>query len=56
MDKEENNLKNFQKTEVSKIEWKTYSECINEIRPYNLEKLEILTRVNTLLKEYRLYP
>jgi 8-oxo-dGTP pyrophosphatase MutT (NUDIX family) len=36
MDKEENNLKNFQKTEVSKIEWKTYSECINEIRPYNI--------------------
>ena len=32
------NISNFQKTEVSKIEWKTFNECIDNIRPYNLEK------------------
>lgn len=46
----------FQASEVSDIRWVTYEEASNIIRPYNLEKLEILTRVNTLLKEYRLYP
>ena len=29
---------NFQKTEVSKIDWCTYEECLQKIRPYNLEK------------------
>ena len=46
----------FQESEVSDIRWVTYEEAKGIIRPYNLEKLEILTRVNTLLKEYRLYP
>lgn len=50
------NLNSFQKTEVSKMEWKTYDEAIQLIRPYNLEKINVLTRVNTLLSEYRLYP
>lgn len=43
------------KTEVSKIEWKCYEDCIDSIRTYNLEKKDILERVNKLLKEYRLY-
>ena len=46
----------YQKTEVSKMEWKTYDEAIQIIRPYNLEKKDVLTRVNKLLSEYRLYP
>ena len=28
-------LKNFQKTEVSKLEWNTLDECLEFIRPYN---------------------
>ena len=32
----------FQVSEVSKMEWKTYDECIECIRPYNLEKLKLL--------------
>jgi 8-oxo-dGTP pyrophosphatase MutT (NUDIX family) len=31
-------LDNFQVTEVSKLEWKTIDECLESIRPYNLEK------------------
>jgi 8-oxo-dGTP pyrophosphatase MutT (NUDIX family) len=46
----------YQKTEVSKMEWKTYDDAMQIIRPYNLEKKDVLTRVNKLLSEYRLYP
>lgn len=49
------NLDNFQVTEVSKIEWKTYSKCLESIRPYNLEKKKLITNINKVLEEYRLY-
>ena len=48
-------LSNFQKTEVSKIEWKTYSECVNYIRPYNLEKVDLIERVNNILNSYSFF-
>jgi len=46
------NLKNYQKSEVSKIEWKTYNECLEQIRPYNEEKIDILKRVATIITNY----
>ena len=49
-------LSSYQKTEISKMEWKTYDEAIEIIRPYNLEKKDLLVRVNKVLNEYRLYP
>jgi 8-oxo-dGTP pyrophosphatase MutT (NUDIX family) len=49
------NLDNFQKTEVSKLEWKTFEECLKSIRPYNLEKKKLITNINKVLEEYRLY-
>ena len=48
-------LDNFQKSEVSKIEWKTYNECIEQIRPYNLEKMDTLKRVDNILKSYSFF-
>jgi hypothetical protein len=48
-------LNNYQITEVSKIEWKNYSDCLNSIRPYNLEKKELIKNINKVLQEYRLY-
>ena len=48
-------LNNFQKTEVSKIEWKTYNECINYIRPYNLEKVDLIQRVDNILNSYSFF-
>ena len=48
-------LTKFQKTEVSKLEWKTYDVCLESMRPYNLEKKEVLRKINSLLEEYRLY-
>ena len=48
-------IENFQKTEVSKLQWKTIGECISSIRPYNLEKKELITKVNKAIQEYSLY-
>ena len=48
-------LSNFQKSEVSKLEWKTIDKCLESIRPYNLEKKEIIKNINKVLQEYRLY-
>ena len=55
MSENEAKLASYQDTEVSKMEWKTYEEAITLIRPYNLEKKEVLTRVNTMLEKYKLY-
>ncbi len=54
-DKINNNMNNYQKSEVSKIEWKTLNKCLETIRPYNLEKKQIIQNINKVLEEYRLY-
>tara|TARA_Y100000389_G_C17464108_1_gene524100 strand:+ start:1612 stop:2442 length:831 start_codon:yes stop_codon:yes gene_type:complete len=46
--------KEFQKTEVSDMKWLTLEECIKHIRPYNIEKVEIIKNINNALLEYRL--
>jgi len=48
-------MQNYQKTEVSKIAWKTYQECMQIIRPYNLEKKQLITNINKVLTDYILY-
>jgi 8-oxo-dGTP pyrophosphatase MutT (NUDIX family) len=48
-------LQNYQATEVSKIEWKTLNECVECIRPYNLEKKHLIININQILNKYRLY-
>ena len=40
---------NFQKSEVSKMEWKTFDECLECIRPYNLEKIRLISNINKCL-------
>lgn len=47
-------VENFDKNEVSKMEWKTYEECIECIRPYNLEKKQLITNVYKALQNYKL--
>jgi ADP-ribose pyrophosphatase YjhB (NUDIX family) len=37
--------KPYQKSEVSGMEWKSYTKCMESIRSYNLEKKRILTNV-----------
>ena len=53
--KEETKLDFFQKSEISKLEWKTIDKCLESIRPYNLEKKKIIKNINKVLEEYRLY-
>jgi 8-oxo-dGTP pyrophosphatase MutT (NUDIX family) len=55
MNKNEESLHNFQKTEVSKLEWKNIDQCLESIRPYNLEKKQLIVKINKVLQEYRIY-
>lgn len=52
----ENNisLDYFQSTEVSKLEWKTLDECLECIRPYHIEKKNIIKNVDKVLNSLRL--
>jgi 8-oxo-dGTP pyrophosphatase MutT (NUDIX family) len=52
---ENDNLNGFQITEVSKLEWKTIDKCLESIRPYSLEKKNLIININKVLEEYRLY-
>lgn len=45
----------FQKSEVSKMEWKNFDESINSIRKYNLEKINLLTKINKIIKTHMLF-
>lgn len=45
----------YQETEVSEMKWMQLDECNAKIRPYNLEKISILNKVNNVLQRYRLY-
>ena len=45
----------YQETEVSDMKWLQFDECIANIRPYNVEKVNILTKLSTVLKKYQLY-
>ena len=47
-------LENFQKEEVSNLEWKTIDNCLYSIRPYNLEKKSIIKNIYNLLQEYNI--
>jgi len=53
--KNENFLNNFQKTEVSKMELKNINDCLECIRPYHLEKKELVKRIYKVIQKYRLY-
>ena len=55
IDSSVNQANDFQETEVSEIKWCNYEECIQKIRPYNLEKIAILNKLNIVLRQYRLY-
>jgi 8-oxo-dGTP pyrophosphatase MutT (NUDIX family) len=57
MDYEEscNTTHKFQHYEVSKLEWKTYENCIASIRSYNLEKKKVITNIHNTLQKYKLY-
>jgi ADP-ribose pyrophosphatase YjhB (NUDIX family) len=44
----------YQKSEVKNMKWLSYKECMDIIRPYNVEKKNILTSVNNTLHNFML--
>jgi len=52
LEKDHYKLNRFQKTEVSDIEWMSYSKCMEKIRDYNLERIDILKKVENVLNKY----
>jgi len=42
----------YQKSEVKNMKWLSYKECMEIIRPYNVEKKNIITSVNNTLNKF----
>jgi len=45
----------YHSSEVGVMKWLSYSECINNMRPYNIEKIDILKKINTLLHNFSIH-
>ena len=45
---------NFQKSEVSDMQWLSLEDCLTKIRPYNLERIELINNINKVLHKYSL--
>jgi ADP-ribose pyrophosphatase YjhB (NUDIX family) len=45
----------IQPSEISCAKWKTYEECMESIRYYNLEKKQILTQIHQMLEQMPLF-
>lgn len=44
----------YEKSEVSQIEWKNCAQCIESMRPYNLEKMNLISNIQSCLLKYKL--
>jgi len=55
MNKNTKPIQMYQQSEVSKVEWFNYEDCLKIIRPYNLERIDIIKNVNHILKKYTIY-
>jgi len=51
-DLESTQTSGYQKSEVKNMKWLTYHECMNIIRPYNVEKKDMLTSINNTLHAF----
>lgn len=47
-------MQNFERAEVSRMEWFCYNDCIRHMREYNVEKKTLLYKVNECLTKYSL--
>lgn len=52
MDNDATQINNYQKSEVKNMKWLSYDECMNTIRPYNIEKKNIITSINNTLHKF----
>jgi NADH pyrophosphatase NudC (nudix superfamily) len=44
----------FQESEVGQMGWFSYKEALKLIRPYNIEKSDILTKVHKIVTTYNI--
>jgi ADP-ribose pyrophosphatase YjhB (NUDIX family) len=54
LNKDTNNLNNYEPSEVSKIEWVNYEKCLYNIRSYNLEKKRLITNIHNMINKFNL--
>ena len=47
-------LESYQKSEVSEMKWFSLDECKQYIRNYNIEKIDMICKINSLLEKYKL--
>ena len=47
-------LESYQKSEVSEMKWFSLDECKQHIRDYNIEKIDMICKINSLLEKYKL--
>ena len=48
------NMNNYETSEVSCMEWMSFERCIQVIRPYNLEKLDTMNKINHTLTSFQI--
>lgn len=46
---------NYQKSEIGSMKWLTYEEVIQRIRPYNLERIDLLKDIHALIDKYTIF-
>jgi hypothetical protein len=51
-DKEELPFTNYQKAEVGQLMWKSLEQCLEDIRPYHLEKKQLLKNIDIIIQNY----
>ena len=44
----------YETSEVSDIAWKTYEQCVDSMRPYNLEKIKLISNIHACLLKHKL--
>ena len=44
----------FQESEVSQLKWLSLEDCKKKIRPYNLERIDLINNINKVLHKYSL--
>jgi 8-oxo-dGTP pyrophosphatase MutT (NUDIX family) len=49
------NDKNYQKSEIGNMKWFTYEQCLEKIRFYNIDKINLLLSINKLIENYNIF-
>lgn len=55
IDNNKNPINEFQKTEISNIQWININKCHNFIRNYSIEKINIINKVKYIIENYPIY-